>query len=340
MNSREKTKKSNFASPHIKQIQKIEKLLQDSRQILVVSHIDPDGDAVGTQLAFAAYLEDLGKKVYLVRDSEIPGKYLFLPHVEDIKKVEDFPPGLEIDTALILECPTMERIGSATGFLNDRVKTVNIDHHQDSTPFATVNWIDTGASSVGEMAFEYFAVMGYDISAEVAELLYTAILTDTGRFRYVSTTPRTMTIAGLLLEAGADSRKICDHVYYNLDPAVMKLTGRILNTIEIIRDGKICLIHLTREMLEQTGARESDTEGLVDLTMFNMGVKVGCLLKEIDDSRTKLSLRARDNINVAEIAGRFNGGGHVNAAGCVIPLPLNEARLKIIDILTEAVDVD
>ncbi|MBN1211478.1 MAG: bifunctional oligoribonuclease/PAP phosphatase NrnA [candidate division Zixibacteria bacterium] len=338
MNLREKTKKSNFASPHINQIRKIKKLLQDSRQILVVSHIDPDGDAVGTQLAFAAYLKDLGKKVYLIRDSEIPAKYLFLQHVDDIKKVEDFPSELDIDTALILECPTVERIGGATGFLNDRVKTINIDHHQDSTPFATVNWIDTGASSVGEMAFEYFAAVDYDISADVAEQLYTAILTDTGRFRYASTTPRTMTIAGLLLEAGADSRKICDYVYYNLDPAVMKLTGWVLNTIEMLNDGKICLIHLTNEMLTRAGARVSDTEGLVDLTMFNMGVQVGCLLKEIDESRTKLSLRARDNINVAEIAGRFNGGGHVSAAGCIIPLPLSEARQKIIGILTEVVN--
>ena len=131
MNLREKTKKSNFTSPHINHIQKIEKLLQAGQQVLVVSHIDPDGDAVGTQLAFAAYLTHLGKKVYLARDSEIPGKYLFLPHVEDIKKVTGLPGDLEIDTALILECPTPERIGSAARFLNDRVKTVSIDHHQD-----------------------------------------------------------------------------------------------------------------------------------------------------------------------------------------------------------------
>ncbi|MDD5425988.1 MAG: bifunctional oligoribonuclease/PAP phosphatase NrnA [candidate division Zixibacteria bacterium] len=338
MNLNEKTKLSNFTNPHKDLILEIEKFFLRSRKIMVVSHVDPDGDAVGTQLAFAAYLEDSGKEVYLVRDSEIPYKYLFLPGVEKIKPVAAIKSLSDIDTALVLECPTLERTGRAIEFIKDRVKIINIDHHQDAVSYGTVNWIDTKASSVGEMACGYFLQVGYGLTPAVAEHLYTAILTDTGRFRYSSTTSRTMTLAGYLIEAGADPRRICDQVYYNIEPSVMKLTGQVLNTMEFHREGRICLMYLTRDMLVQTGTKESDTEGLVDLTMFNLQVQVGGLLKEIAPSQTKLSLRARDDLNVAKIAGHFNGGGHFNAAGCIIPLPMDEARKEIVNILTEAVD--
>ncbi|MFZ5981457.1 MAG: DHH family phosphoesterase, partial [Candidatus Zixiibacteriota bacterium] len=164
-------------------IQEIEKFLLAGKRILLVSHIDPDGDAIGTLLAFAFYLKEIGKEYLAVMDSGIPYKYQFLPGIEEIKPVEQLDPGASFDTVLVLECPTLERAGRATAFINDRTTLINIDHHQDAELFGKVNWLDTEVSSVGEMAFEYFDKIGFKLSPAIAENLYTAILTDTGRFR-------------------------------------------------------------------------------------------------------------------------------------------------------------
>ncbi len=310
--------------------------LEKATRILVVSHIDPDGDALGTQLAFGNYLKSLGKEVHLVRDSEIPDKYRFLPGVDNIVPANTLPKDVAIDTGLVLECPSLKRAGTAADFLTNGMLIVNIDHHQDSAEYGTVNWIDTKASSVGEMAYEYFQAVGFEIDADVATCLYTAILTDTGRFRFASTSSRTMTIAGELIAHGADPRVICDYVYFDMQPSTMILTGKVLNTVEYHHDGRVCILTLTAAMLTESGASESDSDGLVDFTLFTKGVTTGALLKEIDQNTTKVSLRSCNGVNVAEIASRFGGGGHFNAAGCRVPLPLKEAKEEILKLLREA----
>jgi len=319
-------------------IAKIRQFFENCSRILVASHIDPDGDAIGTQLAFASYLRSLGKEVYLAREIEIPSKYRFLAGADAINDVNSYDKDFSISAALILECPNIGRIGQTSRFLASDVKIVNIDHHQDNEVFGDINWIDIRASSVGEMAFEYFSQVDYRIQAETAEQLYTAILTDTGRFRYLSTTSRTMAIAGLLIEAGADPQKICDNVYYNLRPSAMKLMGKVLNSIEFFDEGSICLLTLTQDMLDQCRADQSESEGIVDFTLFTKGVLVGALLKEGNSGGTKVSLRSRNNINVAALAARYGGGGHPNASGCVIPFKLPRAKKELIKLLREARD--
>jgi len=312
--------------------------LSKASRILIVSHVDPDGDAIGTQLAFGRYLRDMGKVVFMVRDSEIPAKYMFLPKVDTIVSAKSLTEDPAIDTALVLECPTLSRAGSATRFFKDNTTIVSIDHHKDSTDFGQVNWIDATASSVGEMAYEYFVHEGYDIPATIATQLYTAILTDTGRFRYSCTSPRTMTIAGDLIARGADPRTICDYVYYDLPPSTMLLTGKVLSSLEYYNDGTVCLLTLTNDMLAEASADPSESDGLVDFTLFTKGVTTGILLKEVDSSHTRVSLRSSDEIDVARIAASFGGGGHKNAAGCELPLPLGAAKQRIIEILQEAGD--
>lgn len=306
--------------------------------MLIVTHTDPDGDALGTQLAFGAYLKEAGIEAQPVRDDKVPGKYLFLAGVEDVPRFDQLDSVDMFDTVLLLECPTIERGGRVKDLLNNDVKIINIDHHQDNGGFGAVNWVDVHKSSVGEMAFEYFAHVGYDISPRVAEYLFTAILTDTGRFRYSNTSPRTMEIAGQLIKAGANPQRICDHVYYNRAPSTTKLIGRVLNGIEFYEKDAICLLTMTRQMLVDTGAEQSETEGLVDHALFSKDVKVGALLREIDQGHTKVSLRSKESINVAELAARHGGGGHVNAAGCVIELSLPDAKAEVLRLLTEAVN--
>jgi len=313
-------------------------VVENNRRFLVVSHIDPDGDALGTQLAFGAYLTDCGKEVVLVRDSDIPQKYAFLPGIEQVRHTSTLPSDLKIDAVVVLECPKAERIGSAAGFIRDDVTVVNIDHHPDGDALGDINWIDATASSVGEMVFEYFDFVGYRINHKVAEQLYTAILTDTGRFRYSSTSPRTMEIAGRLLEAGASPKDICDSVYYSLPPSTMALAGKVLAGIEFYHDNRLCLLTLTKQMLKETGATPDESDGLVEFTLFSRGVQVGALLKEVNDENTKVSLRSIDGIDVSAVAAIYGGGGHRNAAGCTMPFSLEEARTRLSTCLMEVID--
>ncbi len=316
--------------------QEIRSLIEAAKIVLVVSHIDPDGDALGTTLAFGQYLKDIGKTVYMVRDSMIPDKYRFLPGAQDLPMAKTYFDAPRPDVAVILECPTLSRMGSASKLLGEQTTLINIDHHRDNGEFGRVNWIDVTSSSVGQMVYEYFEQVGYELSEATATNLYAALLTDTGRFRYGTTTARTFAIASELVRRGADVRDVCDKIYYSRQPSAMKLTGKVLSSLEYHLGGKICLLFLTKEMLATSKAHESESDGLVDFTLYTKGVVTGALLKEVDEERTKVSFRSANGVNVSEIAGRFGGGGHFNAAGCTIPMGMPEARAEVIKILTEA----
>lgn len=318
-------------------IHQIEEVVLASSTVLVVSHVDPDGDALGTQLAFGGYLKALGKQVFMTRDSEIPDKYRMLPGVDQIQLTDSLPDGLKFDAAVVLECPAMRRIGRAAQFLTPDVRIINIDHHHDGTELGEVNWIDPRKSSVGEMVCEYLEGVSFPLTPQIAHALYTAIMTDTGRFRFGSTSPRTFEVAGRLVAAGADPRRACDDVYYSMRPSTLKLVGKVLNDIEFHFDDKVCLLSLSADMIAEAGAEWSESEGLVDHAMFARGVHVGALLKEVHSGLTKVSLRSQDGIDVAAIAARYNGGGHVNAAGCEIPLSLSEAKQELLEIFEELI---
>lgn len=319
-------------------IEQIDLLLRGGNKILVASHIDPDGDALGTQLAFAQYLASLGKEIYLVRYADIPDKYQFLPGVESIRHYDEFENNFSVDTALILECPDLARVGRISSALSDSVKIINLDHHLDNGNFGAVNWISSGSSSVGEMAFEYFEKVGYEVDYTCAQLLYTAILTDTGRFRFPSTSPKTMRVVASLLETGINPQEISDQIYFNMPARSLKLIGKVLNGIEYHDNNRICILGLTRAMYSMAGAVPADSDGIVDYTMYSRGTVAGALVKEIDGQRSKISFRSRGKVNVAEIAGRHGGGGHMNASGCSLDLPYEEARTMAVKLLKEALN--
>ncbi|MFH1686705.1 MAG: bifunctional oligoribonuclease/PAP phosphatase NrnA [bacterium] len=324
------------AEDQISIIERIQTALEQSRCVLVASHVDPDGDALGTQLAFVQYLRDMGKAAHPYVQDDVPDKYRFLFGSDPADSELGTSHSEEFDTVLALECPQLGRLGGAARFLGSGTRIINIDHHPDNNLEADICWLDSERSSVGEMAYEYFEQVGYFISPGVAEQLYTAILTDTGRFRFNSTSPRTMQIAGELIRCGADPKKIVDAVYNNLSPQAMKLLGNVLNSIEYYDSDRICILSLTRLMLSESGAQAADSEGLVDFTLYSQGSICGALLKEIDSQTTKVSLRSRNGINVSEIATRFGGGGHFNAAGCVLKQSLLDAKATIVAVLSQA----
>jgi phosphoesterase RecJ-like protein len=319
-------------------VEAIQDIIDYSQTVLVASHVDPDGDALGTLLTCAAYLQSLGKSVVAVRDSDIPAKYQFLPGVDSVAHFDDLDENLQVDTALILECPNLDRVGRPRRLLTESVRIINVDHHRDNAEFGEINWVDIEASSVGELMYEYLIRAGYDVTANDATCLYTAILTDTGRFRFASTSPRTMQIAGELIERGADPQRICDKVYYSMTKPALLLMGKVLESIEFHGDNRICLLSMTQEMLDTSGAAMADSEGLVDFTLYGENVVAGAFLKEAGPAETRVSLRSRDKINVSQIAGTFGGGGHFNAAGCTLTEPIADARRTIAEQLCKVID--
>ena len=314
-------------------------ILEQSKSVLVASHVDPDGDALGTQLAFASYLKKSGKSVHLVREDDIPEKYLFLTGLDEIKHIQHYIGNeLEVDTAIILECPRLTRAGNIVNELKGNCKIINIDHHQDNEGFGEVVWIDKKASSVGEMVFEFFDSVGYEIDEPTSIQLYTAIITDTGRFRFDSTTGRTMEIAGKLIETGADPHAICDKIYFNMPQSTLKLIGYALHNAEFLQNNRVCVLSLSKEILHKNGARLSDTEGLAEYTLYGKEVEVGVLLKEGSDGITRVSMRSSGRVNVADLAATFGGGGHICAAGCSIEKELLGAKKELLQALSEIID--
>lgn len=320
-------------------LNRIQVSLRQAQHVMVVSHIDPDGDAIGSVLAFGQYLTRSGIKATMVRDSEIPEKYRFLPSVERMIQCGSLPPGFSCDTVVVLECPDVKRMGAASELFSDDATIINIDHHTGNGNYGTINWIDVGASSIGELLFEYFEHVHYSIDYEAAVMLYTAILTDTGRFRYDATSPKTMEIAGKLMSLGLDTNDICRQVYFNESPSRLRLLGAALRTLEYHADGTVCLLTLTNEMYAEAGSARDESDGIVDYAMHSRGVLIGALIKEVDATTTRCSLRSVGDIDVASVARTFGGGGHSKAAGCSISMPLAEAKAEIISLLTEATGV-
>jgi len=317
-------------------IAEIDRILRQAERALVVSHINPDGDSIGSSLAVAQYLRDLGKEVVLVREDDIPDKYQFLQGADRYPQREEYDPAPSVDTAVVLECPNPDRMGSVADMLGEDTVVVNIDHHLGNTEYGSINWIDLEASSVGEMITRYFVEVGYSMSPATADQLFTAILTDTGRFRFPSTSKHTMEMAGHLIKSGARPHAIASRVYFDMPISTIRLTGRVLNDIEYYDDDRFCFLALTQDKLKESGAEASESEGLVDFVLYGRGVRAGALLKEVDANTTKVSLRSVKEIDVSKVANTFGGGGHINAAGCTLEMPMDQAREEILDLLRQA----
>jgi len=309
--------------------------IKAAQSILITSHKNPDGDSIGSQLALARLLRIMGKDVFIINHDVIPARYTFLPDTEFIKNINDSQNNHHFDLAIVLECPDLKRTGDAVKKIGDDTELINIDHHPDNTDFGDIILIDTKAAAVGEILVELFLEWDQKIDSDMATQLYTAILTDTGRFRFESTTKRTMEIAGKLIEAGANSREICDNIYFSLSESILRLTGKVFSRLRVFENGKICMISIDRKLLRENDVSMADTEGMAEFTLYLNGTVVGALLREVDDNVTKVSLRSRDKIDVCRLAHKYDGGGHINASGCKIDLPIGLAEEKLLADLRE-----
>lgn len=315
-------------------LDQIQQTIDNAKRLLITAHIDPDGDSIGSQLALADYLLLSAKQVRVINQGKMPGKYKFL---DRHNRLEVYHPKIRFnpETVVVVECPSFERIGGVKSLIAPGTPIINVDHHPENQRFGTLNWIETRAAAVGEMIYQFLQKVEHRITDEVATLLFTAILTDTGRFRYGSTTSRTLKICADLIGNGADPKFITDQVYFNHLPENLRLIGHVVERMELKVNGRVCAITIRKADLKKFKAKFEDTEGIVDYTLLSAGVEIGILFKEIEAGKTKVSLRSQDSIDISQVARLFGGGGHTNAAGCSLLLPLPEAKKIIFEKVQE-----
>ncbi len=304
-------------------------ILHRGQRFLVCSHERPDGDAVGSMLALRMVIQQMGKSAHLVSADRVPFQYRQLPGVDAIRTMRRIRG--PYDAAILLECDSLERTrlrGLEAFFL------VNIDHHITGVSFARLNWIDCSAASVGEMVYRLAQAAGIAITAQMAQCLYTTILTDTGGFCYGNMRESTFTLARDLVHAGADPIVIAEEVYYSAPASKLLLLGTALRRLK--HEGRLAWLWVTYQDMQRTRATEADTEGIVNVGLSMAGVNAVAFLREVPDGHIRVSLRSKGSLNVAEIAARLGGGGHQNAAGCTLDGPLPRALKQILAELRNA----
>ncbi|HEY2931737.1 MAG TPA: bifunctional oligoribonuclease/PAP phosphatase NrnA [Acidobacteriota bacterium] len=278
---------------------------------LITSHARPDGDALGSELGLALGLESIGKKVEVVNSDPHPSIYAELPGIEKIL-IRDRVPHLDFDAGIVLECGDAQRPEVAD---LDRLRLINIDHHQTNRKFGFLNWNDVSAAAVGQLIYYLLRELDIPMNIAIANNLYVALFTDTGSFQYSGTTAESLEVASALVRAGVDPT-FAARIIYNSNPyEKVKLMGMVLNTLQRDAGGQIAWIFLTDEMLRQSGAQKSDTEGLVNYPLSVKDVRIAAFFREDGEGKFRISLRSKDDIDVARVAQHFGGGGHTNAAG-------------------------
>jgi phosphoesterase RecJ-like protein len=292
-------------------------------RFVLTSHARPDGDAIGSALAFSQILGSLGKSSEVVLRDSVPRIYQRLPFADTVVQAERV--NGEYEAAIILECDSVQRTrleGLEDHFL------ISIDHHVSGRPFAHVNWIDPKAVATAELVYRLAKEAGAKISPEVATCLYTAVLADTGSFMFEGTNEHTFELARELVMAGADPARCARSIYFGHSTAKMRLLGAALSNLH--RDGTLAWISVTQEQMERSRAKEEDCEGIVNYALSIHDVQVAAFFRELPDGRFRVSLRSKGDINVATIAESFGGGGHKSASGCSLPGPLASAVEQVI----------
>ncbi|HBN09694.1 MAG TPA: hypothetical protein DD435_13925 [Cyanobacteria bacterium UBA8530] len=301
----------------------------EERDWIIALHASPDGDAVGSGLALAELVRLLGRRSLIVCADPVPQKYCFLAGSNGITSEVPQRPGWGL---LCVDAADLERLGDLKPLLAGFSPVLNIDHHISNRGFGDLNWVEPVAAA-GELVARLFEESGFDLSL-AAEALYVAISTDSGSFRYSSTTPDTHRIAARLLEAGVEPGRINSLIYDSMPLSTLCLHTRVLSGVK--RIGTAAYAAVTRAMLGECEAQESETEGIVEKIRAIQGVEVAFLLRETSKGQVKASLRSKGAVDVNRLAARFGGGGLTQAAGCTFPGSLEEAEKKMIQALHEA----
>ncbi|MCU0638319.1 MAG: bifunctional oligoribonuclease/PAP phosphatase NrnA [Candidatus Krumholzibacteria bacterium] len=308
----------------------IMKIVGAADRFLIVGHVDPDGDCVGSMLAISLFLRSLGKDTRCYAPGEMPERFMRLPGAEAFAEREDLG-GFGHQAIFVVDSPTVGRTENLVR-PGGGLPLINMDHHPSNHLFGTVNVVDEKAAAAAVIVFRFLETAApRSIDPDVAGNLYLGILMDTGCFRFRNTNAEAMYAAGRLIEAGARAYDLTHEYFYMKNLQTLKLLAPVLESIEVHFDGRAAFMEITREMLERTGGSFKDSEGFVDYGASIDDVELIALFREIGDGTVRVSLRSRNHHDVAALAERYGGGGHAKAAGLVIEGTVGEAKKMILE---------
>lgn len=309
---------------------KLNDIIKSSKNILIISHVNPDGDTLGSMCGvYSAILENYKKKCDMMAVSKVPEVYSYMPNLSKVRNIEEFDKSREYDLVINVDVATIDRICDGKTLFDKAKFTVNIDHHKTNIAYGNLNFINPEASSTGEVLFGCFEKMGWKINLDTAVCLYTALLTDTGSFRFDNTKPSTFETAGKLVEIGVNPSDIYKKVYESDSKTLVMFQAHCVSKAKFLDDDKIAYTTVYKKDMELFSAGDDCMEGLTEKLRSIVTTRVAFVAKEMKSGGTKISMRSKF-ADVAQICEVFNGGGHKYAAGCTIKAPVEEAVKKVL----------
>ena len=323
--------------------QKIIPVIQNNESFVITAHVNPDCDALGSELALAEHLRSLGKQVAIINSDSTPKAYRFLdPH----RKLRQFSPNKhaaiikKVQVVVVLDASGgWGRLGPVGKALEQTgAVKICIDHHPDATDFVDIAVVDTNAAATGELIFDLIQAMDGSVSKEMAQALYAAIITDTGNFRFPKTSPKTHQITAALLQAGANPLDIYSRIYEENRLGAVRLRGYVLESIRTAVDGQIAYYGLSKQTLKDYGVKTSELDGFAGLGQLVGGVRVTVFCMEATKGRVKISLRSDGSVAINELAQSYGGGGHPSAAGALVEGKLEPIMAQLVEKVSELIE--
>lgn len=310
---------------------KLNDIIKSSKNILITSHVNPDGDTLGSMIGlYCAILENFKKKCDMLTVSKLPEVYSYLPHYNEIKHIDEIDKSREYNLVINVDIAALDRICDAKILFEKAKHTVNIDHHKTNIAYGELNFINPDASSTGEVLFNCFENMNWKINIDCANCLYTAILTDTGSFRFDNTKPKTFETASKLVEIGVQPSDIYKKVYESDSKTLVMFQSHCISKAKFLDNDQIAYTTVYRKDMEQFSAGDDCMEGLTEKLRAIVTTRIAFVAKEMKSGWTKISMRSKF-ADVAQICSVFDGGGHKFAAGCTIKSHVDEAVKKILN---------
>ncbi len=303
--------------------------LKKHKKFLITTHVNPDADAAASALAVAFVLRSMGKTVTVVNQDAIPSWLQFLPKASIFKKAGNLK-SVDYDVAVALDCGDFSRVGDVRDLLKEGKPLINIDHHKTNKGFGDLNLVVPGSSSTAEVLYDVFCAMNVRWTKELATLIYAGIMTDTGSFRYDCTSPETHRIAGELVALGVSPSDVYTQIYDVIPMKDLKLFLGIVNGVEFLKDGKVACFELRRSVLKRFSDGFDVRDKIFGMLRSTKGVEVIAIFNEISARQTRVNFRSKGSFDVAELASKFNGGGHAKASGCTVDYGMPETRRKIL----------
>jgi len=305
--------------------------------IAIACHVNPDGDALGSLLGLGLAIEAgyPDKKVTLLAQDGVPFIYRFLPGIDRI--LTQMEP-LDLDLAIVVDSGDIKRVGKSIEPIVSGARVVlDIDHHVGEGSFGSVRLLDNRAAATAEIVFDLLVELDLPITQEIATCLFTGVITDTGSFRFMNVTPRTLRVAASLIEMGASPSLIAEQVFDNRPFAATRLMGLALSTLSQTPDGRVTWAAISRDAFAAAGATDEDTEGFVNPVRAVRGTEVAILFREVSEGRVRVSLRSTEHVDVAKVASLFGGGGHRMASGCTYDGSLEDAVTAVVSAVSAAI---